>query len=118
MFVRPAVSPATRLIRALDRDNLALACEAAKECQHVRLEDSLRLCLLMHREHDQRFEPAAVRWLGKLLAEHPGIGLDLARQALAGMSDLAGTAFDVGGGELAVVLRAVKEPRAAEVLER
>jgi hypothetical protein len=46
----------------------------------------------MKQEHDERFEPAAVRWLGKLLSEHAKIGLDLTRQVVAGMRELAGTA--------------------------
>jgi hypothetical protein len=72
----------------------------------------------MHQERDRRFERAAVKWLGRLLSEHPDIGLDLTRQAIAGMRELAGTAPDVGRAELAIVLRRVRAVRAAEVLER
>jgi hypothetical protein len=116
--VRPAASPHARLQRALDRGNLELACEAARECRHLDLEDSLRLCLLMKQERDERFERAAVRWLGKLLSEHPEIGLDLTRQAVAGMRDIAGTAPDVGRAEVAIVLRTAGVVRAAELLEQ
>jgi hypothetical protein len=45
----------------------------------------MRLLLLMLREGDERYEQAAVRWLGLFFADHPTIGLDLARQALAGL---------------------------------
>jgi hypothetical protein len=110
------VSPQTRLRRARDRGNLGLAEMTARECGHLDLEDSLRLCLLMWRDHDRRFERAAVRWLGLLLTERPGIGLDLARQALDGLANMAGTAPDVGRSQLAVVLRAVGERRAADSL--
>jgi hypothetical protein len=89
---------------------------AARECGQLGLEDSLRLCLLMRRERDQRFERAALRWLGRLLAERPGIGLDLARQALDGLANMAGTAPDAGRSQLAVVLRAAGELRAADAL--
>jgi hypothetical protein len=91
--VRPAASPYARLQRALDREKLELACEAARECEQLDLEDALRLCLLMQQEHDERFERAAVRWLGRLLVDHPEIGLELAHQALRGTRDLAS-----GGG--------------------
>jgi hypothetical protein len=114
--VRPASSPYARLQRALDRGLLELACEVARECEQLALEDALRLCLLMQQRHDQRFERAAVRWLGRLFVEHPEIGLDLAHQAMRGTRDLA-SAQDVGRAELAVVLRAAGEVRAAEVLE-
>jgi hypothetical protein len=80
----------------LHRGLLELACEAARECEHLDLEDSLQLCLLMQQEHDERFERAAVRWLGRLFVEHPEIGLDLALQAMRGTRDLAGGARDVG----------------------
>jgi hypothetical protein len=118
LFVQPAVSPHARLQPALNRGELDLACEAARECDQLDLEDSLRLSLLMKQEHDERFERTAVRWLGKLLSEHPEIGLDLTRQAIAGMRELAGTAPDVGRAELAIVLRRAGAVRAAELLER
>jgi hypothetical protein len=110
------VSAQTRLRRALDHGNLELAELTARECGGLDLEDSLRLCLLMRRERDQRFERAAVRWLGRLLAERPRMGLDLARQALDGLANMAGTAPDAGRSPLAVVLRAVGERRAADAL--
>jgi hypothetical protein len=116
--VRAAASPHARLRRALDRGNLDLAELAAKECPHIDLEDSLEICVLMRAERDERFERAAVRWLGRLLAERPAIGVDLARQAVSGLSDWAGSSPDVGASELAVVLRAAGLPRVAAVLER
>jgi hypothetical protein len=116
VFVRPEVDPHTRLRRALDRGNLSLAELTARECERLNLEDSLRLCLLMQRERDQRFERTAVKWLGRFLAERPGMGLDLARQALEGLANMAGTAPDAGRSQLAVVLRAVGEARAADAV--
>jgi hypothetical protein len=116
--VRSVASPYSRLQRALDRGLLELACEVARECEQLDHADSLRLCLLMQQAHDERFERAAVRWLGRLLVDHPEIGLDLAHQAMRGARDLASGAHDVGRAELAVVLRAAGEIRAAESLER
>jgi hypothetical protein len=115
-FVRPVVSPHTRLRRALDRRNLRLVREAAGECPHLDLEDSLRILLLIASQEPELYERAAVRWVGRLLAARPGMGLDLARQALDGMANMAGVATDAGRSQLAVVLRAVGEPRAAEAL--
>jgi hypothetical protein len=116
--MRAAASPHARLRRALDRRDLNLAELAAKECPHIDLEDSLEICVLMRTERDERFERAAVRWLGRLLAERPAIGIDLARQAVSGLGDWAGSSPHVGASELAVVLRAAGLPRVAEVLER
>jgi hypothetical protein len=116
--MRAAASPHARLRRALDRGDLNLAELAAKECSHIGLEDSLEICLLMRRQRDERFERAAVRWLGRLLAERPAVGIDLARQAVSGLADWAGSSPDVGASQLAVVLRATGLPHVAEVLER
>src|ERR671936_40300 len=44
------------------------------------------------------------------------MGVDLARQAIDGVANLAGEAPDAGRSQLAVVLRAVGEQRAAEAL--
>jgi hypothetical protein len=114
--VRPAVSPHARLRRALDRGNLRLVREAAGECSHLDLEDSLRILLLIASQEPELYERAAVRWLGRLFAEHPTMGFDVARQAFDGMTNMAGVSPDAGRAQLAVVLRAVGEPRAAEAL--
>jgi hypothetical protein len=114
--VRPTVSPHARLRRALDRGNLRLVREAARECPHLDLEDSLRILLLIASQEPGLYERAAVRWVGRLLVERPRMGLDLARQALDGMANIAGVAPDAGRAQLAVVLGAVGEPRAAEAL--
>lgn len=72
----------------------------------------------MQGARDQRFDRAAVRWLGKLLSEHPEIGFDLALQAVDGVRDMASTAPDAGRAELAIVLRRAGAIRVAELLER
>jgi hypothetical protein len=116
--MRATASPHARLRRALERGDLNLAELAAKECSHIDLEDSLEICLLMRRQRDERFERAAVKWLGRLLAERPAIGIDLARQAVSGLVDWLSSSPDVGVSELAVVLRAAGLPRVAELFER
>ena len=55
---------------------------AAAELQRVRLDDALEILILMAQERDPRFDRAAARWVGKLLAENP-VGLAEARFALA-----------------------------------
>ena len=55
---------------------------AAAELQRVRLDDALEILILMARERDPRFDRAAARWVGRLLAENP-VGLAEARFALA-----------------------------------
>jgi hypothetical protein len=67
-------SPLARLRRAISVGSLAQAESAARELRHLDDEDALRLLLLLFRERDGRYERAAIRWLGRVLATHPGIG--------------------------------------------
>ena len=55
---------------------------AAAELQRVQLDDALEILILMAHERDPRFDRAAARWVGRLLAENP-VGLAEARFALA-----------------------------------
>jgi hypothetical protein len=51
-----------------------MAMEAARALRHVDLADALSLCLLLRDGDPLRYEPAAVRWLARLLERSP-IGL-------------------------------------------
>lgn len=42
---------------------------AAAELPHVGLEDGLAICLVLLDSEPERYEPAAVRWLGRFLLE-------------------------------------------------
>lgn len=56
-----------RFARALEQGNLRRIQLAAAELPHVRLEDALRICLIMR--DDPRYDRAATRWLGRLALE-------------------------------------------------
>jgi hypothetical protein len=58
----------------------AVLVEAA-ELDWIDLEDALEILILMARERDPRFDRAAARWVGRLLAERP-LGLADGRYAL------------------------------------
>lgn len=83
MFVTSQGSPYTRFQRALTTGNLLLVRAAALELPRVDLHDALRICLLIHRGDPDRYEQAAIRRLGRLCLEHPGIGFDELAQGLA-----------------------------------
>jgi hypothetical protein len=63
--------------RALKTGNPILALDAARELQHVTLEDALGLCLVM-RHDTRRYQRAAARWRGSAFAV-PAIALELPR---------------------------------------
>lgn len=113
-----AASPYALLTRALDRDLLLQAKAAAKECPRVDLTAALRLVLLMYHEHDPAAEAAATRWLGRLLDDNPGIGLQRAAEAAEALDGLAGVMPEVCRSRLAMVLRQVGRDDAAGALER
>lgn len=64
---------------------------AAAELPRVGLEDALRICLILAAEEPGRYEPAAVRWLGRLLLEQRGVTLGHAHVAAAGLAALTRT---------------------------
>ena len=73
----------------------------------------------MIRDQDpDRFEPAAVRWSGRMLASRPAIGFGRAGEILANAEGLASADGAIAAARLALVMRACGEPRLAEVLER
>ena len=54
---------------------------AAAELPHVGLEAALRVCLVLASAERDRYEPLAVRWLGRLLLEERGVTLAEAQLA-------------------------------------
>src|SRR6478735_8076582 len=81
-FVTIKGSPYANFSRALQARKLSIVLAAAAELQHIQLDDALEILILMAGENDSRFDRAATRWVGRLLAETP-IGLADARWALA-----------------------------------
>jgi hypothetical protein len=81
-FVSIKGSPYARFQRSLQTRNLSVVLTAAAELQSIQLDDALEILILMAAENDQRFDRAAARWVGRLLAETP-TGLADARFVLA-----------------------------------
>jgi hypothetical protein len=75
-------SPYARFQRSLQTRRLSVVLAAAAELQSIQLDDALEILILMAAENDSRFDRAAARWVGRLLAETP-LGLADARWALA-----------------------------------
>jgi hypothetical protein len=75
-------SPYARFQRSLETRKLSVVLAAAAELQAIQLDDALEILIIMAVERDPRFDRAAARWVGRLLAETP-VGLADARWALA-----------------------------------
>lgn len=78
MFVTSAYA---RFQRGLATGNLALVITAALELPRVPLGDALRICLLLRDGDPERYERAAVRWLGRFALEARGATIDDLRRA-------------------------------------
>jgi hypothetical protein len=73
--------------RALGRGDLAALRAAAAELPGLPpLEDALAICLLLLDQEPQRYERAAVRWLGRLLLERRAMTLRQAEYAAASLA--------------------------------
>ena len=88
MFVTSDGSPYTRFRRALDSGNELLVLATARELPRVALEDALRICLLIRGGDPDRYERAAVRWLGRFALEARGATIDDIRAAASALDAL------------------------------
>jgi len=79
-------SPYARFQRALKTGRASVAWNAARELEHVDLQDALSLVLLV--VDDPRFDRASARWLGRLCLEVPSLTLRQAQLAAAGLTGL------------------------------
>jgi hypothetical protein len=113
-----ASSALPRFRAAIERGSLIQAEAAARELGGLGLDDALRLLLLLRRERDGRYERAAVRFLGRVLSERPGIGFTLADTLLDGLSELDGPAADVARSRIALALRAAQLVSAADYVAK
>jgi hypothetical protein len=111
-------SPRVRFWRAIERRSLHQAEAAARELGQLRPEDALALTMLMLHKRDARAERAATRWVGRLIATDPTIGLELAGELADAFADLTGASPDVARARAAVLLRSVGNDASAQVLER
>lgn len=71
----------TRFRRALEIGNELLVLAAARELPRVGLEDALRICLVLRDGDPERYERAAVRWLGRFALEGRNVSIDALRRA-------------------------------------
>jgi hypothetical protein len=82
---------------ALDRGDLNAVRSYAREMGPIRLDDALRICLLMRDSDPDTYERAAVRWLGRFALEARGVSIDelrLAAEALDALPTRAGDAME------------------------
>jgi hypothetical protein len=62
-------SPYARFRRAVELGRLPAVLVEAAELPQIQLDDALEILVLMAKEGDPRFDRAATRWVGRLLAE-------------------------------------------------
>ncbi len=88
MFVTSEGSAYVRFRRALDSGNELLVLTTARELPKVGLEDALRICLLIRGGDRERYERAAVRWLGRFALEARGVTIHALRVAADALDEL------------------------------
>jgi hypothetical protein len=97
VFVTSDGNPYGRFKRALETGNEALVIAAALELPRIALEDALRICLVLRSGDPDRYERAAVRWLGRFALEARHVTIDDLRQgadALAALPQQAAEAME------------------------
>ena len=90
MFVTSDGSAYARFRRALQTGNELLVLATARELPRIALDDALRICLVLRDGDPERYERAAVRWLGRFALEARGVtihALRLAADALDALPD-------------------------------
>jgi hypothetical protein len=86
-----------RFRRDLEAGNELLVLATARELPRVPLEDALRICLLIRGGDPDRYERAAVRWLGRFALEARGVtiyAVRVAADALDALPDQPGDAME------------------------
>jgi hypothetical protein len=107
-------SPVTRLRRAIRSGDLLLVRSAAAESR-VDLEDAFAILLLIAEKETDRYQPAAVRWLGRFCAELGAraslADIDMLRASLAALQSRAPSVLNALDGVLGAhqLRRAQKE---------
>jgi hypothetical protein len=81
VFVTNQGSAYTRFRRALEIGNEQLVLAAAYELPRVGLDDALRICLVIRDGDPERYERAAVRWLGRFALEARAVTIVALRAA-------------------------------------
>ena len=88
MFVTSDGSAYTRFRRALDAGNELLVITTARELPHIGLADALRVCLVFRDGDPERYERAAVRWLGRFALEAREVTIEALRAAAEALDEL------------------------------
>jgi hypothetical protein len=87
-------SPYSRFRRALQSGNELLVLATARELPRIALDDALRICLVLRDGDEDRYERAAVRWLGRFALEAKGVTIDDIRLAAEALDALPGRAAE------------------------
>ena len=74
-------NPYARFRRALATGNEAVVVAAALELPRIALDDALQICLVLRGGDPDRYERAAVRWLGRFALEARRATIDDLRSA-------------------------------------
>jgi hypothetical protein len=81
-------SPYSRFRRALDTGNELLVLTTARELPQIALDDALRICLVLRDGDRDRYDRAAVRWLGRFALEGRAVTIRDLRSAAAALEEL------------------------------
>ena len=81
-------SPYSRFRRALQTGNELLVLTAARELPKIALDDALRICLVLRDGDPDRYDRAAVRWLGRFALEGRAVTIRDLRVAAEALEDL------------------------------
>src|SRR5579884_2779429 len=87
-------NPYARFRRALETGNEALVTAAARELPRIALDDALRICLVLRGGDPERYERAAVRWLGRFALEARAVSIAALRAAAAARAALPSQATE------------------------
>lgn len=94
-----------RFKRALATGNPNIVTAAALELPRVQLDDALQICLVLRDGDPDRYDRAAVRWLGRFALEAQGVSIEDLRAAAEALD-----ALPVSGGAAMERLQAICLP--------
>ena len=77
-----------RFLAALDAGDLAFIRRHAAALAPIRLSEALRICLMFRDQDPERYEGAAIRWLGRFALEAPKATFDDLQFALDALDAL------------------------------
>ena len=87
-YVRAARLRVRTIRRALDSGNVVVILSAARQLPRVPLSDTLRICLVLRDSDPDRYERAAVRWLGRFALEARDVTVNAIRSAAEALDEL------------------------------